>query len=99
MNLEKTKLFLWLGVFYLLVSLLLRIVFIFHPITNAGFGVFESLQILFVGLLADVFVFILASKFSCDIFSFFAQFKVQKTLRLYYFWAFSSSANLHGFCT
>lgn len=78
MNLEKTKPFLWLGVFYLLVSLLLRIVFIFHPITNAGFGVFESLQILFVGLLADVFVFILASSFLALYFLFLSNSKYKK---------------------
>lgn len=78
MNLEKTKPFLWLGAFYLLVSLLLRIVFIFHPITNAGFGVFESLQILFVGLLADVFVFILASSFLALYFLFLSNSKYKK---------------------
>lgn len=78
MNLEKTKPFLWLGVFYLLVSLLLRIIFIFHPITNAGFGVFESLQILFVGLLADVFVFILASSFLALYFLFLSNSKYKK---------------------
>lgn len=78
MNLEKIKPFLWLGVFYLLVSLLLRIVFIFHPITNAGFGVFESLQILFFGLLADVFVFILASSFLALYFLFLSNSKYKK---------------------
>ncbi|MFC6266910.1 LTA synthase family protein [Frigoriflavimonas asaccharolytica] len=59
--LQKTKPFLYLGVFYLILSFILRIVFIFHPITSANFSVLETLQILFVGLLSDVFVFAIGS--------------------------------------
>lgn len=58
---SKLKPYLYLGLFYGLVSLIVRIVFIFHPITTVGFGVFESLKILFIGGLTDIFVFILAS--------------------------------------
>ncbi|ROI03723.1 hypothetical protein EGH90_10585 [Kaistella haifensis] len=42
-------------------SLVLRVVFIFHPITNADFGIFESLKIILLGLLSDIFVFVLSS--------------------------------------
>lgn len=58
---SKLKPYLYLGLFYGLVSLIVRIIFIFHPITNVSFGFFESLKILFIGGLTDVFVFILAS--------------------------------------
>lgn len=58
---SKLKPYLYLGLFYGLVSMIVRIIFIFHPITAVKFGVFESLKILFIGGLTDVFVFILAS--------------------------------------
>ncbi|MDP2455014.1 MULTISPECIES: LTA synthase family protein [unclassified Kaistella] len=58
---SKLKPYLYLGLFYGLVSLIVRIIFIFHPITTVSFGFFESLKILFIGSLTDVFVFILAS--------------------------------------
>ena len=57
----KLKPYLYLGLFYGLVSLIVRIIFIFHPITTVSFGIFESLKILFIGGLTDIFVFILAS--------------------------------------
>lgn len=60
-TITKLKPYLYLGLFYGLLSLILRIIFIFHPITTVGFGVFESLKILLIGGLTDVFVFILAS--------------------------------------
>ena len=58
---SKLKPYLYLGLFYGLVSLIIRIIFIFHPITTVKFGVFESLKIIFIGGLTDVFVFVLAS--------------------------------------
>ena len=61
MYVSKLKPYLYLGLFYGIVSLILRIIFIFHPITAVSFGFFESLKILFIGGLTDVFVFILAS--------------------------------------
>ncbi|MBU4538688.1 MAG: LTA synthase family protein [Weeksellaceae bacterium] len=78
MDLKKIKPFLWLGSFYLLVSFILRIVFIFHPITNASFGVFESLKILFVGLLSDIFVFLLSSSLLALYFLFLSNSKYRK---------------------
>lgn len=78
MDLKKIKPFLLLGSFYLLVSFILRIVFIFHPITNASFGVFESLKILFVGLISDIFVFILSSSLLALYFLFLSDSKYKK---------------------
>ena len=58
---SKLKPYIYLGLFYGLVSLITRVIFIFHPITSVKFGIFESLKILFIGGFTDVFVFVLAS--------------------------------------
>lgn len=58
---SKLKPYLYLGFFYGLVSMIIRIIFIFHPITTVKFRIIESLKIIVVGGLTDVFVFILAS--------------------------------------
>jgi phosphoglycerol transferase MdoB-like AlkP superfamily enzyme len=50
-----------LAIFYILFSFVLRIVLLFHPITQSSFGIVDSLKIFVFGLLSDVFVFILAS--------------------------------------
>ncbi|RKS96443.1 LTA synthase family protein [Chryseobacterium defluvii] len=63
MYLQKIKPFLYLGGFYLLLSLIIRVIFFFHPITTASFGVFEILKVLLLGMVNDVFVFIAASSF------------------------------------
>lgn len=61
MDLKKLKPFLYLGLFYLIISFLLRLVFFFHPITTTSFGFFESLGILLLGSVNDIFIFIIAS--------------------------------------
>lgn len=58
---QKLKPFLYLGIFYVIISLILRMIFFFHPITNASFGFFEILKILAVGFCSDILVFVLAS--------------------------------------
>ncbi|MDC8106140.1 LTA synthase family protein [Chryseobacterium sp. PTM-20240506] len=72
---QKIKPFLYLGFFYLIVSLIIRIVFFFHPITTASFGFFEVLKVLVVGVANDVFVFILASTFLALYFLFLSDSK------------------------
>ncbi len=74
----KLKPFFYLGIFYLLVSLILRIIFIFHPITNADFALFESLKMLAVGLLSDILVFTLASSLLAVYFLFLSNSKYRK---------------------
>ena len=76
--LSKLKPFFYLGIFYIILSLILRIIFIFHPITTASFGILESLKILSVGLLTDIFVFILASSFLAVYFLFLSNSKYKK---------------------
>ena len=78
MQIQKIKPFLYLGIFYLAISLILRIIFIFHPITVASFGVFESLKIILVGLITDVFVFTLSSSILAIYFLFLSDSKYQK---------------------
>ena len=61
MDLKKTQPFLYLGLFYLIISFITRIIFFFHPITSAEFTFPEVLKVLAIGIANDVFVFILAS--------------------------------------
>jgi len=51
---------LWL---FLLANLLLRIVLLFHPITQSNFGFLEVIKIFSFGFLSDIFVFVIASAF------------------------------------
>ncbi|WP_427873742.1 LTA synthase family protein [Flavobacterium sp. MMS24-S5] len=60
---KKLSPFYNLTVFYFIVSFILRIVLLFHPITQSSFTFAESLKIFSLGLVSDFFVFILASGF------------------------------------
>ncbi|WP_292010393.1 LTA synthase family protein [Chryseobacterium sp.] len=75
---KKIKPFLYLGIFYLIVSLLLRIVFFFHPITTADFGFFEIIKVISIGLVNDIFVFTIASSFLALYFLFLSDSKYNK---------------------
>ena len=61
--LKKFTPFYNLALFYFVISFLLRIILLFHPITQSSFTTFESLKIFGLGILSDVFVFIVASFF------------------------------------
>jgi phosphoglycerol transferase MdoB-like AlkP superfamily enzyme len=52
-----------LGLFYLLIGFILRIVLLFHPITQTKFGVLALVKIFTLGLISDLLVFIVASVF------------------------------------
>ena len=88
MQIQKIKPFLYLGSFYLAISLILRIIFIFHPITASSFSVFESLKIIFVGLITDIFVFTLSSSILAIYFLFLSNSKYQKPFGLIIFGLF-----------
>ena len=51
------------GLFYLTISLVTRIILFFHPITTASFGFADVIKIFSLGLVSDAFVFVLASAF------------------------------------
>ncbi len=78
MFIQKIKPFLYLGIFYLIISLILRTVFLFHPITTASFGIFQILKILAVGFINDCFVFILTCPFLALYFLFLSNSKYRK---------------------
>lgn len=64
MNFSKQiALFKNLTLFFLLVGFLLRIVLLFHPITQSHFGFVAILKIFFLGFLSDLLIFIVASAF------------------------------------
>lgn len=50
-------------VFYIAVSFILRLVLLFHPITQCTFMTFEVVKIFFFGMLSDFFVFVVAGIF------------------------------------
>jgi phosphoglycerol transferase MdoB-like AlkP superfamily enzyme len=52
-----------LALFYILVSFVLRIVLVFHPITQTSFVFVDTLKIFLMGLVSDAFVFVVATGF------------------------------------
>ncbi|WP_264537627.1 LTA synthase family protein [Flavobacterium sp. N1736] len=52
-----------LGLFYFVISFILRVVLFFHPITQSSFTFIESLKIFTLGLISDFFLFIIAAVF------------------------------------
>ena len=48
-----------IAIFYLIVSFLTRLVLLFHPITHSKFSILEISKIFGLGLLSDLFVFII----------------------------------------
>jgi phosphoglycerol transferase MdoB-like AlkP superfamily enzyme len=52
-----------LAIFYLIASLILRIVLIFHPITQSSFSIWNVIGIFTLGLLSDFFIFVIAAVF------------------------------------
>lgn len=60
---KKISPFYNLAIFYFSVSFILRIVLIFHPITQSSFNFLESLKIFGLGLISDCFVFLIAGVF------------------------------------
>ena len=59
--LKKLSPFYNLAILYFIVSFITRIVLILHPITQSNFYFFECVKIFTLGLLSDLFVFILVS--------------------------------------
>jgi phosphoglycerol transferase MdoB-like AlkP superfamily enzyme len=61
--LKKLSPFYNLTILYIIVSLISRIILLFHPITQSSFGFLETIKIFGLGLLSDFFVFVVASFF------------------------------------
>ena len=75
---EKLKPFFYIGALYVFLSLVMRIVFMVHPITTASFSVGAVLKMLFIGLFSDIFTIILASSILVLYFLFIANVKYKK---------------------
>ncbi len=60
---NKKSPFILLLLFSLIINFILRIVLIFHPITQSHFNIFESFKIFSIGFFSDIFIFIVGSLF------------------------------------
>ena len=76
--LSKLRPFLYVGGLYIIISLILRIIFMGHPITTTSFSFGQVLGMLLVGTLNDAFVIILANSILVLYFLFIANIKYQK---------------------
>ena len=76
--LERIKPFTYIAALYLIVSFVMRIVFMLHPITATTFSVWSVFKMLFIGLLSDAFVIVLASSILMLYFLFIANVKYKK---------------------
>ena len=76
--LNRLKPFLYVGGLYIIISLVLRIIFMAHPITTTSFSFGQVLGMLLVGSLNDVFIICLALSILVLYFLFIANVKYQK---------------------
>ena len=76
--LRKTSPFYTLALFYIIVSFILRIVLLFHPITQTSFLFIDTIKIFVLGLLSDFFVFVVGSAFLWLYLIFISNSKYQK---------------------
>jgi phosphoglycerol transferase MdoB-like AlkP superfamily enzyme len=61
--LKKFSPFYNLAIFYFIVSFVVRITLMFHPITQTSFVFIDSIKIFTLGLISDAFVFVIATAF------------------------------------
>ncbi|WP_445458063.1 LTA synthase family protein [Flavobacterium sp. HNIBRBA15423] len=52
-----------LAIIYIVISFILRIILLFHPITQSNFSVVEIIKIFILSIASDFFVFVIASTF------------------------------------
>ena len=76
--LSKLKPFLYVGGLYIVISFVLRIIFMGHPITTTSFSLGQVLGMLLVGSFNDIFINILALSILVIYFLFIANVKYQK---------------------
>lgn len=76
--LSRLKPFLYVGGLYIVISFVLRIIFMGHPITTTSFSLVQVLGMLLVGSFNDIFITILALSILVIYFLFIANVKYQK---------------------
>ena len=75
---EKIKPFAYITVLYLLVSFVMRAIFMLHPITTTTFLVWSVVKMITIGLISDVFTILLASSILAIYLIFIANVKYKK---------------------
>ena len=75
---EKIKPFAYITVLYLLVSFVMRAIFMLHPITTTTFSVWSVVKMITIGLISDVFTILLASSILAIYLIFIANVKYKK---------------------
>lgn len=75
---EKIKPFAYITVLYLLVSFVMRAIFMLHPITTTTFSVWSVIKMITIGLISDVFTILLASSILAIYLIFIANVKYKK---------------------
>ena len=83
----KLKPFAYIAGLYVIISLIMRCVFVFHPITTASFSFVEVLKICSIGLVSDVLTIVLAMGILAIYFLFIANVKYKKPYGYLIFWA------------
>ena len=68
-----------IAIFYLIISFLTRLVLLFHPITQSKFSILEISKIFGLGLLSDLFVFVIFGKILWLYLIFLSNSKYKKT--------------------
>ncbi|RYJ52199.1 LTA synthase family protein [Flavobacterium petrolei] len=61
--LQKVSPFYYLLLFYISISFIVRVILFFHPITQASFIWVDTLSLFLLGLISDIFIFVLVSGF------------------------------------
>ena len=74
----KLKPFAYIAGLYVIISLIMRCVFVFHPITTASFSFIEVLKICSIGLVSDMLTIVLAMGILAIYFLFIANVKYKK---------------------
>ena len=74
----KLKPFAYIAGLYVIISLIMRCVFVFHPITTASFSFVEVLKICSIGLVSDVLTIVLAMGILAIYFLFIANVKYKR---------------------
>lgn len=75
---KKHSPFINLALFYFIVGIITRLVLLFHPITQSNFSFIDIVKIFSLGLLSDIFIFILSSCFLWIYLLFLSNSKYQK---------------------
>ena len=91
----KLKPFAYIAGLYVIISLIMRCVFVFHPITTASFSFVEVLKICSIGLVSDVLTIVLAMGIFGYLLPFYSQCEIQKALWLSHLWGIGALLALY----